>query len=252
MGAVMRELFRSVLNTCALKPSQYMKARESGASMSSIDLEDSVPPAEKETARRLALPFFAGQEDYGFVRALRINGIQTDDGMLDIAALRESGVRPDAILLPKVDSPSHILILESLLGERLSGVGIFPIIESPSGLCAVEEIARVSQRIWGLIFGAADFSSMIGSAQTWDNLVYARSRIVVAASSLEIPAIDAPCFDLQSEAAVWAEVERARTLGFRGKIAIHPRQVGILNQAFAQIAAKPSSRLAGRGGTRPF
>lgn len=230
----MRNFCRSLLNTCALKPQQYLKAGEVGADVSTIDLEDSVPPDDKEKARRLALPFFIGAPANGFVRALRINSLSCHDGLLDILALRQSGARPDALMLPKIESARDIAVIEGLLTGHLESVGLFPILESPEGLAAVEEIAAASPRIWGMVFGAADFTYRAGVLQSRENLSYSRARIVWAACRAGIPAIDAPCFDLGQEGVLRAEVEHARAIGFRGKVAIHPKQVGFLNQVFSE------------------
>ncbi|HEX2642841.1 MAG TPA: CoA ester lyase [Thermoanaerobaculia bacterium] len=246
----MKKTLHSVLVTCALKTDQYHRAAECGASLGLIDLEDSVPLGQKENARRLALPFLAGQQGDGYLHALRINSVLTQEGMRDLLALRDSGTMPDAVLLPKVESPDEIGTLEALLGRRFEQVGILPIIESPGGICAVDEIARVSPRIWGLIFGAADFSSAMGTTQAWDNMVYARSRIVAAARRAGVQAIDSPCFDLHHEETVWTESERARDLGFQGKIAIHPKHVPVLNQVFSGTVAGTWPGLA--GGELPF
>jgi (S)-citramalyl-CoA lyase len=246
----MRKTFHSVLVTCALKPDQYHRAAECGASLGLLDLEDSVPRGQKENARRLALPFLAAQRGDGFLHALRMNSVLTQDGMRDLLALRDSGAVPDAILLPKVESPDEIGTLEALLGRELEEVGILPIIESPGGVAAVEEIARASPRIWGLIFGAADFSSAMGTTQAWPHMAYARARMVAAARRAGIQAIDSPCFDLNHEETVWTESERARDLGFQGKIAIHPKHVAVLNQIFSGTVAGAWPGLA--GGELPF
>jgi (S)-citramalyl-CoA lyase len=246
----MPKSFHSVLVTCALKPDQYDRAAECGASLGLLDLEDSVPLAQKETARRLALPFLAAHRSDGFLHALRINSVLTQEGMRDLLALRESGAVPDAVLLPKVESPDEIGTLEALLGPQFEDVGILPIIESPGGIHAVEKIASSSRRIWGLIFGAADFSSALGTSQAWPNMVYARSRIVAAARRAGVQAIDSPCFDLHHEETVWTESERARDLGYQGKIAIHPKHVSVLNQVFSGMVAGTWPGLA--GGDMPF
>src|SRR5690349_20194281 len=103
-------LCRSMLMTCALHVQRYDKASEVGADIATVDLEDSVPASSKEEARRLALPFLRGEVG-GPLRAVRINSLRTPDGLRDLLALLESGARPDALFVPKVESAQDILIL---------------------------------------------------------------------------------------------------------------------------------------------
>jgi citrate lyase beta subunit len=225
-------LCRSMLMTCALNPQQYGKAEELGADVGTIDLEDSVPALRKDEARRLALPFFTDRADRRWLRTLRINSLRTAEGLRDILALLDSGARPDALLVPKVDSAQDLLILEEILGERLASTVFLVVIETAAGLCAVEEIAAASPRVRALVFGGADFSAEMGTSMEWEPLLYARSRILVAASRAGIPAMDSPCFDIEDAEALRSDVSRSRELGFLGKAAVHPRQVAAINEGF--------------------
>lgn len=226
-------LCRSMLMTCALSPQQYGKAGEVGADIGTLDLEDSVPACSKEEARRLALPFFTGRRGSGgWLRTLRINSLRTADGLRDILALLDSGARPDALLVPKVSSAEEVLLLEELLGPALSATVFLVVIETAAGLCAVEEIASASPRVRALVFGGADFSADVGTTMSWDHLLYARSRLLVAAARAGIATIDSPCFDVRDPAALCSDVRRGQALGFLGKAAVHPGQVAAINQGF--------------------
>lgn len=219
--------------TCALHPERYRRAAEIGADVGTIDLEDSVPALRKDEARRLALPFFAQRPSSGScLRTLRINGLRTADGLRDILALLDGGARPDALLVPKVDSAQDVLILQELLGERLASVVFLVVIETAAGLAAVDEIASASPRVRALVFGGADFSAEMGTDMAWEPLLYARSRILVAAARAGIPAMDSPCFDIEDAEALRSDIARSRKLGFLGKAAVHPRQVAAINQGF--------------------
>lgn len=88
----------------------------------------------------------------------------------------------------------------------------------------------------GLIFGAADYSASVGASLAWEALLFARSRIAVAASSSGLRAIDAPCFDLDDAARLRCEIELSRQIGFAGKAAIHPEQVEAINRGFTPSA----------------
>jgi (S)-citramalyl-CoA lyase len=221
---------RSLLSTCALHVPQHARALASGADGVVLDLEDSVPAEAKADARRLALPFLQGQGE-GCLRALRINSPRTEDGLRDLLALLEHGARPDLLVVPKVESAEELRWLDTLLAGRMEA-GLVPVIESPRGLHAVEDIARAVPRVRGLIFGAADFAASLGTRLAWEPLQYARARLVVAAAHAGVLALDAPCFRLEDPGALQGELERGRQLGFVGKMAIHPRQIPAINAGF--------------------
>lgn len=226
-------LCRSMLMTSALNVERYGRGEEVGADICTIDLEDSVPVASKEEARRLALPFFRGHRRGGPVRAVRINSLRSTDGLRDLLALLDGGARPDALFVPKVGSAQDLLILEELVGERLPSVFFLVLIETAAGLCAVEEIAAATPRVRALVFGAADFSAELGTSMEWEHLLYTRSRILVAASRAGIAAMDTPYFGIEDQEALHAENLRSRSLGFQGRVAVHPRQIPFINQAYA-------------------
>jgi (S)-citramalyl-CoA lyase len=229
-------VFRTMLMTSAVNPRHYQAALQSGADVCTLDLEDAVPPARRQEARSCTSRFFEGPSDC--VRALRINSLRTADGLRDILALLEGTVRPDALLVPKVNSVHDLLILEELLGDHLTDIGYLVTIETAAGLSAVEEIATATPRVRALVFGAADFAAELGISMEWDPLLYVRSRIIAAAAGAGIPAIDAPTFDLGSEAGLKIDVSRSRELGFQGKAAVHPRQVTAINEAFTPLPAE--------------
>jgi citrate lyase beta subunit len=226
-----------MLMTCALHVQRYDKAAEMGADIGTVDLEDSVPGPSKEEARRLVLPYLMGRSEGGPVRAVRINSLRTPDGLRDLLAIIESGARPDAIFLPKVDTPQDIHIIEDILGERLSSVFFLVLIETAAALCAVEEIAAATPRLRAFVFGAADYSAELGTSMEWEQLFYARSRILVGAARSGIPVMDTPFFEINNEEGLRAETERCKALGFHGKVAVHPKQLPMINRVFTPDAA---------------
>lgn len=229
--------FRTMLMTSAIEPRRYQVAMQSGADICTLDLEDAVPPARREEARRNASRIFARPSTDHF-RALRINSLRTADGLRDILALVYGAIRPDALLVPKVNCAHDLLILEDMLGDHLADVAFLATIETAAGLAAVEEIATATPRVRALVFGAADFSADLGISMDWEPLLYARSRIVTAAAAAGIPAIDSPTFDLSDDLALKIDVNRSRELGFGGKAAVHPRQVQVINDSFTPLAAE--------------
>jgi len=226
---------RCLMLTCGLDPRQYGKAEELGADIVTLDVEDSVPPGSKAEARRRVLPFFAGPRRPGFTRALRINSLRSPEGLRDLLTLVDSGIAPEALMVPKVESAEELRMLEHLVCGPVERLGFLPIIETARGLCAVEEIAAATPRVWALVLGTADLAASLGSVMTWEHLAYARYRLLAAAASADVPVIDSPCFDLSdldSEAGLQSELRQATEMGFAGKCAVHPKQVRAVTEAF--------------------
>lgn len=226
-----------MLMTSAISPRRYQTALRSGADICTLDLEDAVAPAQREEARYNASRIFA-KPSTGSVRALRINSLRTADGLHDILALVYGAIKPDVLLVPKVNCAHDLLILEDMLGDQLADVDFLATIETAAGLAAVEEIATATTRVRALVFGAADFAADLGISMDWEPLLYARSRIVTAAAVAGIPAIDAPTFDLSDDLVLKIDVNRGRELGFAGKAAVHPRQVPLINDSFTPLPAE--------------
>ncbi|MCP3144887.1 aldolase/citrate lyase family protein [Pyxidicoccus xibeiensis] len=227
---------RTFLVTPALDPSRFDKAASVGADVGLLDLEDGVPAALKSEARQLAIEHLHRFRRLHGPMALRINSLRTEHGLRDVLALLEAGVQPDAILLPKVESAMELQQLDELLGTRIPDAVLLAIIETPRGVSAVDSIASATPRLHGLIFGAADLSSQMGVPLTWEPMLYARSRIAMAAHLAGLSAIDSPFFDLEDLAGLEEETRRARTVGFTGKIVIHPDQVDTIHEALRPSA----------------
>jgi (S)-citramalyl-CoA lyase len=224
-------LCRSILNTPALDASRFIKATEAGADMGLLDLEDPIPPELKEHARHLAVAYYTGPHP-DQPMGVRINSLRSEDGLRDVLALLDGGARPDYILVPKVESPHELRLLDEILSSRMPDVPLLALIETARGVKEVEEIALATPRLCGLVFGAADMAAQLGAARTWEALLYARSRIVYAAALGKLCAIDSPFFDLADEVGLAREVRLGRELGFSGKISIHPKQIPIIHAEF--------------------
>ena len=110
------------------------------------------------------------------------------------------------------------------------------IIETNEGLEAAVDIANSSKRIDALLFGGVDMAADLRCAQTWEALLYARSRTVHAAASAGIDVIDVPHLDLDDPDGMIKAARQAKELGFSGKGAIHPKQIAALNAVFTPSA----------------
>lgn len=238
MPSQMPTRLRSWLFTPATRPERFAKAAEVGADALIIDLEDAVAPKDKDNARAAALEYLVRPGQGGPARVLRINGLDTPPGLADLAALLGSPASPDFVLLPKTDSAGHLQILDRLLKGAKKDIRLIGIIESASGLASVEMIATATPRLAALAVGGADLAADFGATVAWEPLLNARSRVVAACALGGILPVDSPFFDLHDTNGLQKELQRSIALGFAGKLAIHPAQVGPINAALTPSDAE--------------
>jgi citrate lyase beta subunit len=224
---------RSLLFVPAVRPDRYPKALATGADAVCLDLEDGVAFGAKETAREQAFALLAGREPTPAEVSLRINDVKTELGRTDLAALIEAGVRPDALMLPKVAGADEIEEVEAALSRAGAPLPLIVQLETAAGVLAADGIAAASSNVSAVFFGAIDLSADLGSAVEWEALLYARSRVVLAAGAAGVSALDTPFMDVPAVAALAEESRRVRRLGFAGKAAIHPSQVPVIQGAFS-------------------
>jgi citrate lyase subunit beta/citryl-CoA lyase len=245
---------RSCLTVPGSSEAFLAKARRLQADEIILDLEDSVAPAAKDAARGLVAAAAAG-DWAGRLLAVRINGATSQWAYADvIEVVQRAGSRLDAIVLPKA-APGHVVWLDLLLGqlEQAEGlprgqIGIEAQIEDAAGLAAADGIAAASSRLAALIFGPADFMASVGmrslriGAQPTDYpgdaFHYPLLRILVAARSAGLQAIDGPYAAIGDLAGLIAASTSAAALGYDGKWVVHPDQIGPVNAAFAPDQAQ--------------
>ena len=227
---------RSLLFVPAVRPDRFPKALATGADAVCLDLEDGVAPDAKETAREQAFALLAGRGPSRAEVSLRVNDVKTALGRTDLAALAAAGVRPDALMLPKVAGAGEIGEVEAALAGTGAAPPLIVQLETAAGLMAAAEIAAASPNVSAVFFGAIDLAADLGCAVEWEALLYARSRVVLAAGAAGVSALDSPWMDVPAVEALAGESRRARRLGFAGKAAIHPSQVPVIQRAFSPSA----------------
>jgi len=219
---------RSFLLTSGARPERFAGARVGDGIM--IDLESNVAPAEKDKAREVALEYLR-RPDPDFVRILRINSPRTVEGLRDLLALHQSGARPEAIVIPKCESPDEIGVVADVLDGSQSAIGIFPMIELARAVFVAHHIANAHPRVCGLFLGGGDLAADIGAEGSWENLLFARSRIVAAAATTGIASVDVPYFK-GDEAGLRLEATASRKLGMTGKATLHAEELAAINAIF--------------------
>jgi citrate lyase beta subunit len=223
---------RSLLFVPAIRPDRYPKALATGADAICIDLEDGVSFSDKDEARQSALKFFTNRPKVRAEVSLRINDPKTDIGQLDLDAILQSGIQPDALVLPKCEGPDDIRAVADALYETAPNLPLIVIAETARGVATVDAMATATPNVTALFFGAIDYAADVGCAVEWDAILFARSRIVLAASMAGASPIDSPFMEVPALDMLRDECQRTQALGFLGKAAIHPTQVATIQQAF--------------------
>ncbi|MER6105635.1 CoA ester lyase [Streptomyces sp. NPDC001832] len=234
MTSTSRRPGRAWIITPGLHGDRFASAQKSGAAVAIVDIEDSIALPDKQNARTASEAFFA-LPDPQCTRGIRMNSLTTIDGIKDIVALAAYTARPDLIVVPKVESPRDIELVAAALDADSYTPDIWALIESPRAFDTLPTIMR-APRIGGVIFGSADYAASVRCSLGWDALHYARSALINAATAANIPAIDAPTWELDNPGILRRDAERAKELGFYGKGCVHPRHVQVINDVFTPTA----------------
>jgi len=204
-----------------------------------LDLEDACPTLEKVATRPAVVDALREpRRSRGYVR---INALSTQFGYGDLVAVVQPGV--DGVMLTKVNGPDEIKIADWLMTqlERERGlppgsVELLPLIETGAGLTHAEGIARAAPRVRRLAFGAGDFTLDLGLRWTPEEteLLAFRSALVLASRAAGVePPIDLAWIDTKDQVGFANSVRWGRTLGFQGKLCIHPDHIAAINAAFS-------------------
>ena len=224
---------RSLLFVPAVRPDRYPKALATGADAVCIDLEDGVSFAAKDEAREQAIALFTDRAPVRAEVSLRINDPTTELGMRDLDAIRDAGIRPDGLMVPKCGGVDAIRVAADALAQTAPNLPIIAQIETAQGVAAAETIGAATPDVAVLFFGAVDYAADVGCRIEWDAILYARSRVVAAAAIAGVTALDTPFMDVPALATLADESRRTRRLGFTGKAAIHPTQVAVIQAAYS-------------------
>ncbi len=226
--------FRSVLYIPGSKDRALDKARSLPVDAIIFYLEDAVSPESKIEARG-TLKAALDQGGYGNrYKIIRINGLDTEWGAEDIAALRDAPA--DAILVPKVNSAADIDAVQTLLGNDTP---IWAMIETPASVLNSNEIAA-HPALEGFVAGTNDLAKELNCRTRPDRLPMQMSlqMMLLAARGNDVIAVDGVYNQFKDEEGLLAECDQGRDLGFDGKTLIHPAQVAVTNECFAPSEAE--------------
>ncbi len=238
---------RSVLYMPGSRARALEKARTLPADALILDLEDAVTPDEKENARALVVEALAAGGYGARELIVRINGLDTPWGAADLAAAAKAG--PDAILIPKVESPEMIEAVAAGMGAAPARTAIWAMMETPKGVLNAAAIAGAHPRLAGFVMGTNDLVKELRASHAPGRAPVAVSLglCLLAARAEGLVALDGVCNAFRDDALLRAECEDGRALGFDGKTLIHPGQIAIANEIFgpsAEALAEAEAQLA--------
>ncbi|GAA3105761.1 CoA ester lyase [Streptosporangium carneum] len=243
---------RSCLAVPGSNPRFLEKAQGLPADEVFLDLEDSVAPLAKEGARKNVVAALREGDWSGKTRVVRVNDLSTQWTYRDVIEVVEgAGEFLDCLMLPKVEDPTQVAWLDTLLtqieranGLEVGGIGIEAQIESARGLVNVDAIGGASRRLETLVFGPADFMASINMRTLvvgeqppgyteGDAYHYILMRILMAARTHDLQAIDGPYLAIKDLDGYRRVAGRSAALGFDGKWVLHPTQVEAANEVFS-------------------
>lgn len=258
-------LLRSLIFVPGNRPNMLQRALSFNADILMVDLEDSVPPAEKAAARDLAAQWIPQLRQAGRRVMVRVNSLDTGLIRDELAAL----ISPDlyGVSVGKTDSAPDLRQIESTLAplEKAAGlpagqIKLIPWIESAKALVNVHQIAAALPRTIALAFGAEDYTNDMGIQRTdaGAEVHHPRAAIAIAARAAGLAALDSPYVAFRNPQGLQQDAAAARQMGYTGKFAIHPDQIDSINAAFSPspeeiahaqrlMAAWHEAAAAGRG-----
>ena len=250
-----QRLQRSELAVPGSNPALFAKAAASDVDYVFLDLEDAVAPGDKEQARRNVIKGLRDIDWRGLGKTIsvRINGIDTHYMYRDVVdVVEQAGEHLDTILIPKVGVPADVYMVDAMVTQieeakgLTNAIGIEVLIETTLGMANVEAIATSSPRLEAMHFGVADYAASCRARPTnigglnpdypGDQWHEGLSRMLVACRAYGIRPIDGPFGDFNDPDGYMEGARRAAALGYEGKWAIHPSQIGLANEVFSPPA----------------
>jgi citrate lyase subunit beta/citryl-CoA lyase len=230
---------RSMLYMPGNNPNMLQNCPYLGADGVLLDLEDAVEETCKDDARRLVSWFLREMDFKDVLCTVRINGLNTEWCLIDLSEIIPC--KPDAIRLPKCQGAEDIIKVDKIISEieekngmSIGSVKIHAMLETAQGVENAKQIAESSPRITALTLGGHDLAADMDIRRTKEGkeILYARSRVVLAAKAVGIDAYDTVFTDINDKEGLLEETKLICCMGFTGKAAIHPSQVSIIHKGF--------------------
>lgn len=247
-------LRRSVLSVPGNRERMIEKAQNLPADVVMLDLEDSVPIDQKDIARKIVVFMLKNGTWKAPTLSIRVNPMDSPWAYRDIIDIVENcGDRLNTVIIPKVNHPCEVKTVDYLVTQiemarnlPIGMIGIEASVETAEGISKVEDIALSSPRLESLVFGIADYAASLGAptrgisghgeaedfypGHRWHHPM---SCLVIAARAAGLSVVDAPYGDFKDIDGLKRSCHIALGLGYDGKWAIHPDQLGVINEIFS-------------------
>lgn len=222
---------RSILFVPANKLNKIEKVAASGPDIIMIDLEDSINPDQKGMMRDELTKFFSTEHNLSSSIGVRINSMRTLDGIMDLLSISNMMYLPDVLMIPKVKHSSEIDLLIDLLSDIGISIPLIPLAETLEFWDDIDHIL-LNDLVTCVAFGGIDLAAELGSDTSWDTLLMYRVMLLRSARKNGKGCVDMPWFALHDTEGLESETLKVKSLGFDGRIAIHPDQVNVIHKAF--------------------
>lgn len=245
MSAKITRARRALMYVPGSDERKIIKSTTLGLDGAILDLEDGVAFNRKDEARAIIRQALESVDFGRTERLVRINPLYSGRAEDDLKAVLPG--RPDAILIPKADSPQIVRAVDAIIsafeqehGWEAGGMALVLLIESAAAFVDLAAICQTSPRVQALVFGAEDFCADAGVTRTVEarELLYARSALVMHAAAFGLQAIDMVQVNYLDVDLLQRECRDAVELGFSGKTVVHPAQIEVVQRAFT-----PSEKL---------
>jgi citrate lyase subunit beta/citryl-CoA lyase len=234
------ELLRSLIFVPGNRANMLERARSFNADIIMVDLEDSVPPAEKTNARDMARHWVPQLHQDGQRVMVRLNSLDTGLTRDEMAAVISPSLY--GISVGKTESAWDLQEVDRIVGPLEAAAGlapgsikVIPWIESARAVMNVQQMGVASPRIIAIAFGAEDYTNDMGiqRTDTGEEVYVPRASVAIAARAAGIASLDSPYVAFRNPEGLKQDAQLAKQLGYHGKFAIHPSQIDIINETFS-------------------
>ncbi|MGB1488943.1 MAG: HpcH/HpaI aldolase/citrate lyase family protein [Acidimicrobiales bacterium] len=226
----MNQKMRSMLFAPGNKYELLQKFSKIQPDIAIIDLEDAVPDSEKQVARE-NLQKYAQEDKTAATTYVRVNALVSQHFEEDIRSIPPQIA---GIVIPKVNDASDIERATQAIERNSVSAKILVGIETVKGLISVQDIFGTAS-VFAAYFGAEDYIHDLGGLRTDgnDEVLFARTQIGISSRLFGVPVVDQIVADFSDSERFMKEAQQAKSLGFTGKLCIHPSQVPLANQSFS-------------------
>ena len=226
----MNQKMRSMLFAPGNKYELLQKFSKIQPDIAIIDLEDAVPDSEKQVARE-NLQKYAQEDKTAATTYVRVNALVSQHFEEDIRSIPPQIA---GIVIPKVNDASDIERATQAIERNSVSAKILVGIETVKGLMSVQDIFSTAS-VFAAYFGAEDYIHDLGGLRTDgnDEVLFARTQIGISSRLFGVPVVDQIVADFSDSERFMKEAQQAKSLGFTGKLCIHPSQVPLANQSFS-------------------